>query len=419
MQKRLAMILLVLALSSPACKKPGTAGSKGAGDAKNSASATPVATAVATPFPTPVKPVVDQSAEVVIFGYHRFVKKVRRPDTELTPEAFEEQMKELKDKNISVIKMQDFLAWKRGEKSIPVHSAIITFDDGWKSQIEYAWPIMKKYGYPLTLFIYTEGIRGGHFGGGEAMSWEQLAEMRDAGVDIQAHSETHQDLRRPYDKIARKKLNPEEYETWLKNEVAGSKETLEHKLGIRVNCFAYPFGDHNAHVQEVAKKSGFDALFTVYGQKITYGTPLDSVGRYMIEANKPKVFETAINFSGTSIGGSVPSAEIGAALLGAQPADGANAASRTPTIRANLAGFGKFDASTVTMRLSGRGIVPAKFDPATKNITFTPAKPLEGASCSVIIEAKAGDRRISTNWTFVLNPAAVKAKDSPAPAKKP
>ncbi len=72
------------------------------------------------------------------------------------------------------------------------------------------------------------------------MSWEQLAEMRDAGVDIQAHSATHQDLRKPYDKVTKRKLNPEEYTEWLNAEVAGSKATLEHKLGIRVNCFRGP-----------------------------------------------------------------------------------------------------------------------------------------------------------------------------------
>ena len=60
---------------------------------------------------------------MIIFGYHRFVNNVRRPDTEITPEAFEAQMKELKDKNISVIGMQDFLAWKRGEKSDPAAAA--------------------------------------------------------------------------------------------------------------------------------------------------------------------------------------------------------------------------------------------------------------------------------------------------------
>ena len=85
---------------------------------------TPGAPPAATPVPTPVetKPAIDQNAQVVIFGYHRFVNQVRRPDTEITPAAFEAQMKELKDKKIPVIGMQDFLAWKRGEKSDSVHA---------------------------------------------------------------------------------------------------------------------------------------------------------------------------------------------------------------------------------------------------------------------------------------------------------
>src|SRR6185295_5210043 len=144
---------------------------------------TAAATVAAAPSATstPTAPLIDQNAQVVVFGYHRFEKKVRRPDTEITPEAFEAQMQALKDHKIAVIGMQDFLAWKRGEKSIPSRCAIITIDDGWKTGYEVAWPILKKFGYPLTLFIYTEGIRGGKYGGGEAMSWEQLAEMRDAG----------------------------------------------------------------------------------------------------------------------------------------------------------------------------------------------------------------------------------------------
>src|SRR5881396_4157754 len=199
MMIRFAILPLVLALNFSMCKKqqavtekpqptgtvvPGTAG----------ATAGPV---VAAP-PKIKKPVVDQTAQVLIFCYHRLVDKIRYPGTEITPAAFEAQMKELKDKGITVISMQDLLAWKRGEKSIPPRCAVITFDDGWKSQYEVAWSIMKKFGYTFTMFIYTEGVRGGHFGGGEAITWEQLAEMRDAGIDIQAHSETHQDLRKPY-----------------------------------------------------------------------------------------------------------------------------------------------------------------------------------------------------------------------------
>ena len=127
----------------------------------SASSPTPVAAPVAAASPKITKPVVDQTAQIIIFCYHRLVDKIRYPGTEITPAAFEAEMKELKDRGITVISMQDLLAWKRGEKNIPPRSAVITFDDGWKSQYEVAWPIMKKYGYPFTMFIYTEGVRGG------------------------------------------------------------------------------------------------------------------------------------------------------------------------------------------------------------------------------------------------------------------
>src|SRR5256714_11938386 len=104
----------------------------------------PKAAASATPAPTVSKPVVDQTAQTIIVCYHRFVDKVRYPGTEITPQMFEQQMKMLKDRGITVIGMQDLLAWKRGEKNIPPRCAVISFDDGWKSQYEVAWPILKK-----------------------------------------------------------------------------------------------------------------------------------------------------------------------------------------------------------------------------------------------------------------------------------
>ena len=176
----------------------------------------------------------------IVFGYHRFEKKVRRPDTEITPEAFEAQMQKLQDAKIAVIGMQDFLCLETRGEIDSAEAAIITIDDGYKSGYEVAWPILKKFNYPLTLFIYTEGVKGGKYGGGEAMSWEQLAEMRDAGVDIEAHSATHQDLRKPYDRSTKRRLNPQEYTDWLNAEVGGSKATLEQKLGIKRGLFRGP-----------------------------------------------------------------------------------------------------------------------------------------------------------------------------------
>ena len=378
-----------------------------------------VAAAASTPAPkpTPTPFLVDKSAEVIVFGYHRFEKKVRRPDTEITPEAFEAQMQKLKDNNVTVIRMQDFLAWKRGEKNIPQHSAIITIDDGYKSGYEVAWPILKKFGYPLTLFIYTEGIKGGKFGGGEAMSWEQLGEMRDAGVDIEAHSATHQDLRRPYDKVRRKKLTPEEYDEWLKSEVAGSKATLEQNLGIKVDSFAVPFGYYNERIRQAAKDARYEAVFTVYGQKLGWDSDNFSLGRYMIEANKPKVFDDAIKFGGASGGSGPQMQEIPLTSINPQPADGSTASSK-PLIKANLGAIGGIDPQQVVLRVSGLGVVPAKYDPATKTISYQVTQPLRGTTCAVILEAKIGEKKAEARWSFSLSEKAAPVKESPAPPKK-
>ena len=414
---------MLLALAFAACNKKQKVqtigeGSTPAGAASAAPGASPLATVnpVTTPTP-PAKVAVDQTAQVIVYGYHRFVNQVRRPDTEITPQMFEQQMQELKNRGITVIGMQDFLAWKRGEKNIPPRCAIITFDDGWKSQYDVAWAIMKKFGYTFTMFIYTEGVRGGHFGGGEAITWEQLAEMRDAGIDIQAHSETHQDLRKPYDKVAKKKLSPPEYEEWLQNEVGRCKDTLEQRLGIKVNCFAVPYGFYNQHVKDVAKRVGYEAVFTVYGQPITFRSTMDSLGRYLIEGNKPKVFVDAISMIATSGGGGAPVAEFGASNIASKPGDGETIRNPLPLISANLSAFGAIDPGTVTMRVSGLGVVPASFDPKTNTVSYQVTKKLRD-KCSVIVEAKSGGKKVEAHWTFAVEEAGAPATASASPTPK-
>lgn len=430
MLTRFAFFPLLLTIGLSACKKPATAANNNSAQNQSAAaSATPGASnsaAASTPVaPVITKPAIDQNAQVVIFGYHRFVNSVRRPDTEITPQAFEAQMQELKNKNISVIPMQDFLAWRRGEKAIPSKSAILTFDDGWKSQHEVAWPILKKFNYPVTLFIYTEGIRPGHFSGGESMSWDQLAEMRDAGVDIQGHTATHSDLRKPYDKVAKKKLNPQEYEEWLEKEIAGSKQMIEQKLGVKVNCFAVPYGFHNDHIRDVVTKAGYEALFTVYGQPITMHTPLNSVGRYLMEANKPKTFSDAVAAIATTASG--PSvAEVSSSNLQTQPADGETIKNPLPLIKANIASLGTIDPGTMPeMRVSGLGKVDSSFDPKSSTVAYQVTQRLKDKTCTVIVSAKSGGTKVETHWTFNIDdgtsapPAASAPPSTPPPAAVP
>jgi peptidoglycan/xylan/chitin deacetylase (PgdA/CDA1 family) len=421
---RFAVLPLLLALNLSMCKKQESVSTSSQQAIASSTPAT-AATPVTAASPKITKPVVDQTAQVIIFCYHRLVDKVRYPGTEITPAAFEAQMTELKDRGITVIPMQDLLAWKRGEKNIPPRCAVVSFDDGWKSQYEVAWPIMKKYGYPFTMFIYTEGVRGGSLGGGEAITWEQLADMRDNGVDIEAHSETHQDLREGHNimlvaaggKRTRTKLVGPQYEQWMQNEVVGSKQLLEQRLGIKVNCFAVPFGNYNEHVKEIARNTGYEAMFTVYGQPITFTSPLDSLGRYAIEANKPKVFEDAVKMIATSSGGGAAVAEVGAKDLATHPADGETVRTALPLIKANLSAIGAIEPGSVQMRVSGLGVVPASYDPKSGTVAYQVTQKLREKSCSVFVSAKSAGKKVEAHWTFGIEEGAT-AATSPIPTPK-
>ncbi len=433
MMIRFAIVPLLLALNFSLCKRnetvsqnPQPAGGSSPAPGATTAGGTPGVAPVAASSPKITKPVVDQTAQTIIFCYHLLVDKVRYPGTEITPAAFEAQMKELKDRGITVIPMQDLLAWKRGEKNIPPRCAVISFDDGWKSQYEVAWPIMKKFGYPFTMFIYTEGVRGGSLGGGGAITWEQLAEMRDNGVDIEAHTATHQDLREghtitlasPGGKKTRTKLTGAQYEQWVQNEVVGSKQLLEQRLGIKANCFAVPFGNYNEHVKELARNAGYEAMFTVYGQPITFTSPLDSLGRYAIEANKPKVFADAVKMIGTSTGGAAAVAEVGAKDLATQPADGETVRSALPLIKANLSGIGQIEPGSVQMRVSGLGSVPASYDQKTGTVSYQVTQKLREKSVSVFVSAKSQGKKVEAHWTFGIEEGATGGTTSPLPTPK-
>ena len=388
----------------------------------------PKAPAAATTAPAVSKPVVDQTAQTIIYCYHRLVDKVRYPGTEITPQVFEAQMKELKDRGITVIGLQDLLAWKRGEKNIPPRCAVITFDDGWKSQYEVAWPILKKFGYTFTMFIYTEGVAGGSLGGGQAITWEMLADMRDNGIDIEAHSATHQDLREghtvmvmePDRKRTKKKLTGAEYEQWIQNEVVGSKQLLEQRLGIRINCFAVPFGNYNERVKEIARNAGYEAMFTVYGQPITFTSPMDALGRYAIEANKPKVFEDAVKMIASTSGGpGAPAvAVVGPQNLQTEPADGTTVRSALPLIKANLSQIGQIDPASVQLRISGLGVVPASFDPKTGVVSYQVTQKLRDKNCTVILTAKSGDKKVEAHWTFGVDESGAAPATTPAATPK-
>jgi peptidoglycan/xylan/chitin deacetylase (PgdA/CDA1 family) len=340
---------------------------------------------------------VDKTAQLVVLCYHR-VEGTAGGTLSISPELFEQHMQRLKDHGITVISMQDFLAWRRNEKTIPPKCALITIDDGYVSSFEVARPILKKFGYPWTCFIYTKFIGTG----GKSLTWEQLATLRDEGVEVGAHTASHQNLRDTHGKT------PEAFDSWLNEEIIGSKQLIEKKLGVRCAVFAYPEGRYNAKVLDVVKAAGFEASFTVYGQRITHGANAEKIGRYAWYSRRPQDMELALNFSGpvTPSESEPPAAsELAAAMLVTQPANGDTISDSVPVLKANLGALGEFDENTLTLRLSGVGPIPAKFDRENKIIEARPPQPLKPGEYTVFVSAKNGAKKMETQWSFKVVPA--------------
>jgi peptidoglycan/xylan/chitin deacetylase (PgdA/CDA1 family) len=362
---------------------------------------TPAPAAASGPA-TPAPNTIDTKAQVVVLCYHRLEGKAGGA-LSIEPELFKQQMLELKTRGLAVISMQDFLAWRRGEKTIPPKSVLITIDDGYVSGFEVGLPVLKEFKYPATYFIYTDYVNKG----GKSMSWEQLAELRDAGIEIGSHTISHLSLKTKPSKVTM------DYESWLKNELEGSKRMLEENLGIKVTTLAYPFGLHNEKVHAACRAAGYEAAFTTYGQRLGMTTAPFALGRYDVttkDAQGHDAFSIAVSFQGMMApgGGDTTLAQDAAVSMVTEPANGSTINTPTPVLKANLATMGELDPGSVKMRVSGVGEVRAAYDPASKNISYKilPEQKLKPGPVTVIISARSGARRLDARWNFHYDPAA-------------
>ena len=77
-----------------------------------------------------------------------------------------------------------------------------------------------------------------------------------------------------------------------------------------------------------------------------------------------------------------------------------------PLIKANLATMGDIDPKSVEMRVSGFGLVPAQYDPATKIVSYQISQKLRDKNYSVILTAKVAGKKVETRWSFNFDPTA-------------
>lgn len=190
-----------------------------------------------------------------VLAYKSFAKE--KPGLmSVTEAAFEAQMKYLKENNFHVITASQLLEFFDFKRQIPEKTVVITVDDGWSAYYDIAYPILQKYDFSSTLFVYTDFI-----GGGKAMSWEQVQELSENGVDIQCKTRTHRNMKR-----LRKNESFKDYVASLEMELVYPKKLIKKRLGKECICLAYPYGETNNLVIALLKKHGYRAAFTATGK---------------------------------------------------------------------------------------------------------------------------------------------------------
>lgn len=192
------------------------------------------------------------------------------------PEAFEKQMRFLAAHR-AVVKLEDVVAYARGEKKLPKNAVAITIDDGYLDTYTTAFPILKKYKISATVFLTSDLSRIEALGNLDRPTWEQIQEMHESGlVSFEVHGRKHVRLT---DIVADEQA--------LDEELLGCAEDIQNHLGYTPNYVAYSFGAKNNELVAYVEKTSFTAAFSIFEGLVKPVANLFSLRRVQVDRTMP------------------------------------------------------------------------------------------------------------------------------------
>ena len=214
---------------------------------------------------------VDGIQTIPILCYHRFGDGHAK--LAVSEKKFRRQMQYLKDNHYRVIPLNDVYDFLQNKKPLPKKSVVITIDDGYRSTYDTAFPILKAYNFPATLFLYTDFT-----GARDAISWKQAKIMNESGlIDIQPHSKTHPNM-----SLKKPNETDTEYKSRISKEIRVPGQQIKKHLNYKTQIFAYPYGDTNPMIIELLKEENYKLGVTVQPGSNTAFAPPYMLQRTMI-----------------------------------------------------------------------------------------------------------------------------------------
>jgi peptidoglycan/xylan/chitin deacetylase (PgdA/CDA1 family) len=236
----------------------------------------------------------DADRTLRVLMYHKVNDLVPNPTTVPTA-VFEEQMSLLSELGYTPVSLDSVRDHYLLGVPLPPHAVLITFDDGYRDNLENALPVLRAHGYPAVLFVPIGYLDDGRplpheellrtLGvSNETLDWDELAELEAGGVRIESHGIGHWPLTA---------LEPAE----ATREIALSKLRLEERLGREVDAFAYVKGsqaDYRPEHASLVQQAGYKLAFTsVSGANGPTSDPF-RLRRYNIEPYPARTFELVL-----------------------------------------------------------------------------------------------------------------------------
>lgn len=322
-----------------------------------------------------------QESIIPILTYHNFTTE-ESSSYKINIVEFEKQMDYLAAHNYSVISLSELLKGLKTSQ-LPPKPIVITIDDGYKSTYTLAYPVLRKYNFPATLFIYTNFIEKNN----GSLTWEEIREMTKNNIEIGSHTLSHCNLLK-----YKKNENYETYLTRIKKEIFLSKEILESKIQGKVKFFAYPYGTYGSTIKDLAIQAGYKGILNANSMNNTLNADSFSLNRQIIFGQSPlNSFVRILNqrpFNTSQV----------------FPYDGIIESNQLVKIGAILEGD-NYDVKTLSMKLGGAK-VKFDFNPENREISFTPdsLKPLIKKSYIVNITAldKNSQYQRKISWLITI-----------------
>lgn len=223
--------------------------------------------------------------KIPILMYHH-LDEMNQNALTVNPVIFEQQMELLKAKGYTTITDHDLELFYQGKKLLPDKPVMITFDDGYRSNYQYAFPTLQKLNMKGTIFLITDSIEHPekHDSPYPKLKWDQVEEMSASGlVSFQSHTnDMHQSIEGKRNKgVILGPVNREsikQHEKRVLTDLAVSKNLIEQHTGKPVISFSYPFGSYSSDSEKLVKQAGFKISYTT-----DFGYNKKSVGPYLLK----------------------------------------------------------------------------------------------------------------------------------------